>query len=92
MHVDSGANALTGQVLDGDSPFEPSVWSKCIGEIAGWPQEYETWVLMYACRLIKLSIGIDDKSPLRPINLAHLAAKRYVRIGIENPTVGIASS
>lgn len=29
---------------------------------------------MYACRLIPLSIGIDDKSPLRPTNLAHPAA------------------
>jgi hypothetical protein len=32
-HLDSGDNALTGQVLDGDSPFEPSVWSKRIGEM-----------------------------------------------------------
>jgi hypothetical protein len=32
-HVDSGDNALTGQVFDGDSPFEPSVWSKRIGEM-----------------------------------------------------------
>ena len=32
-HVDSGDNALTGQVFDGDSPFEPSVWSKHIGEM-----------------------------------------------------------
>jgi hypothetical protein len=29
---------------------------------------------MYACRLIPLSIGIDDKSPLRLTNLAHPAA------------------
>jgi hypothetical protein len=29
---------------------------------------------MYACRLIPLSIGIDDKSPLRPTNLGHPAA------------------
>ena len=32
-HVDGGDNVLTGQVLDGDSPFEPSVRSKRIGEI-----------------------------------------------------------
>ena len=32
-HVDSGDNALTGQVFGGDSPFEPSVWSKRIGEM-----------------------------------------------------------
>lgn len=30
--------------------------------------------MMYACRLIPLSVGIDDKSPLRPTNLAHPAA------------------
>lgn len=32
-HVDGSDNALTGQVLDGDSPFEPSVRSKRIGEM-----------------------------------------------------------
>jgi len=32
-HLDGGGNALTGQVFDGDSPFEPSVWSKRIGEM-----------------------------------------------------------
>ena len=32
-HLDSVDNALTGQVLDGDTPFEPSVWSKRIGDM-----------------------------------------------------------
>lgn len=32
-HVDSGDNVLTGQVLDVDSPFEPSARSKRIGEM-----------------------------------------------------------
>jgi protein NUD1 len=32
-HVDGGDNVLTGQVLDGESPFEPSVRSKRIGEM-----------------------------------------------------------
>jgi len=32
-HVDCGDKSLTGQVLDGDSPFEPSIRSKRIGEM-----------------------------------------------------------
>ena len=73
-HVDSGDNVLTGQVLDGDSPFEPSVRSKRIGEILDGLESAKIGPLTYACRLIPLSIGIDDKSPLRPTNLTHPAA------------------
>jgi protein NUD1 len=70
-HVDSGDNVLTGQVLDGDSPFEPSVRSKRIGEMLDGLDLESTKIgpLMYPCRLIPLSVGIDDKSPLRPANL-----------------------
>lgn len=34
--------------------------------------------MIYACRLIPLSIGIDDKSPLRPTSLAHPPAGRLL--------------
>lgn len=73
-HADSSDNELTGQVLVGDLPFEPSARSKRIGEMLDGLESMKIWALIYACKLIPLSIGIDDKSPLRPTSLAHSLA------------------
>ncbi len=70
----SSSDELIGQVLDGDSPFEASVRSKRIGAMLDGLESTKDWALVHACRLIPLSIGIEDKSPLRPTNLAHPAA------------------
>jgi hypothetical protein len=73
-HADSSDNELTGQVFVGDLPFEPSARSKRIGEMLDGLESMKIWALIYACKLIPLSIGIDDKSPLRPTSLAHSLA------------------
>jgi hypothetical protein len=72
-HADSSDDELTGQVL-GELPFEPSARSKRIGEMLDGLESTKKWALIYACGLIPLSIGVDDKSPLRPTSLAHLPA------------------
>ena len=62
--ADSSDNELTGQVLVGDLRFEPSARSKRIGEMLDGLESMKNWAFIYAGKLIPLSIGIDDKSPL----------------------------
>ena len=50
-HVDSSDNALTGQFLDGDSPFEPSARSKRIGEML---DGLESTKIVLCCVLVDL--------------------------------------
>ena len=61
---------LTGQALVGDLPFELSARSKRIGEMLDGLESTKYWAVMHVWRLIPLSIGINDKSPLRTTGLA----------------------